>query len=257
VVPPVERDNTAVDHEYPFLGTDTQRLLYVLYFNWQLKEYCSRNGFVFFDVYNKYTDARGYLCKEKSDGSVHIKYGVHIHQFIGEHLIHKQDVSHSSRAKRCSELVSLPNGKMQAPIQRSKPNEVSDTNTCSAPGSSGRKVSRSFTTSMTPHLPSRRHPASVGGQKVVIDLGEWDGKNRPVGKCGQVQQAPMCVHREQDRARAHTKHTQSTLEAHTKHTQSTHKAHAAHISDVAQKHAQHKTTICNRAYKAQSTHTHT
>ena len=254
MVPPVERDNTAVDHEYPFLGTDTQRLRYVLYFNWQLKEYCSRNGFVFFDVYNKYTDARGYLCKEKSDGSVHIKYGVHIHQFIGEHLMRKQDVSHSSRAKRCSELVSSPNGNMQAKMQRSKPNEVSDTNTCSAPDSSGRKVSRSFATSMTPHVQSRRHPASVGGQKVVIDLGEWDGKNRPVGKCGQVQQAPICVHRELDRALAHKKHTQSTLEAHTKQTQST---RSTHITRSTEAHTQHKTAIRNRAYEAQSTRTHT
>ena len=58
---------------YPFLGTDEERKQYILYFNKILQQKCKAHNFTFFDVYNHYVDAEGFLCKELSDGSIHIK----------------------------------------------------------------------------------------------------------------------------------------------------------------------------------------
>ena len=82
VVPPVEQDNTIEDIYFPFLGTDEERKSYVLYFNTKLKEYCELNNYIFFDVYDKYTDENGFLKKDLSDGRVHIKNGIYIDEFI-------------------------------------------------------------------------------------------------------------------------------------------------------------------------------
>jgi hypothetical protein len=68
------------------LGTDEERKQYVLYFNEKVKEKCIEKGYIFFDIYNKYTDENGYLKKELSDGNVHIGNGIYINNFIREHL---------------------------------------------------------------------------------------------------------------------------------------------------------------------------
>lgn len=82
VVPPVEKKNTIENPVYPYLGTDEERKSYVLYFNQKLKENCAQKGYVYFDVYDKYTDANGFLDKKYSDGHVHIRDGVYIISFI-------------------------------------------------------------------------------------------------------------------------------------------------------------------------------
>jgi hypothetical protein len=87
IPPPIERHNTWENPEYPYLGTDEERKQYALYFNAKLKEKCIENGYVFFDVYDKYADENGYLIKALSDDNVHIRDGVYIRQFIGEHNI--------------------------------------------------------------------------------------------------------------------------------------------------------------------------
>lgn len=68
----------------PYRGTDEERQSFVLYFNEQLRKECSRNGFTFFDVYDKYTDQNGFLKLELSDKSVHIADGVHIKDFLAQ-----------------------------------------------------------------------------------------------------------------------------------------------------------------------------
>ena len=55
--------------EFPYLGTDEERKMYVLYFNEKLKEKCAEYGYVFFDVYDKYVDVEGFLDEELSDGN--------------------------------------------------------------------------------------------------------------------------------------------------------------------------------------------
>ena len=87
VIPPVEYNNTKESAQYPFLGSDEERKQYVLYFNDLLKKKCIENKFIFFDIYDKYTDKNGYLQKDLSDDGVHIKNGIHISDFINQNLI--------------------------------------------------------------------------------------------------------------------------------------------------------------------------
>ena len=86
VVPPIQKYNTCENAEYPFLGTDDERKQYVLYFNEKLKSYCMDKEYIYFDVYDKYVDANGFLRKDLSDGHVHINNGVFIQEFIDRHL---------------------------------------------------------------------------------------------------------------------------------------------------------------------------
>ena len=86
VVPPIHTYNTPPNPDYPYLGTDQDRKKYVLYFNEKLKEKCSQNNYIYFDVYKKYADSDGFLIKHLSDGHNHIKDGKYLHDFITEHI---------------------------------------------------------------------------------------------------------------------------------------------------------------------------
>lgn len=69
VVPPPRRDGQSEGHgNFPFLGTNEDRLNYVLYMNERLK----KTGIPFIDVYAKYSDAEGYLNPTVSDDQVHV-----------------------------------------------------------------------------------------------------------------------------------------------------------------------------------------
>jgi hypothetical protein len=87
VVPPVNKNNTIEHPHYPYLGSDDERKQYVLYFNEKVKEKCILKNYIFVDVYDKYTDPDGFLRKDLSDGNVHIGDGVHIRDFITEHIL--------------------------------------------------------------------------------------------------------------------------------------------------------------------------
>jgi hypothetical protein len=82
VVPPPHKNGSLENKDYPFLGTDDERLNYALYFNKKLKEHCEYNNYVFFDVYEKYSDKFGFLIPEYSDGHVHIINSKFINEFI-------------------------------------------------------------------------------------------------------------------------------------------------------------------------------
>ena len=71
-VVPARYIETDSSHPFPYLGTDEQRKTYYQYFNQKLKEKCDENGYIFIDVYDKYTDQDGFLNKEYSDGNCHI-----------------------------------------------------------------------------------------------------------------------------------------------------------------------------------------
>jgi hypothetical protein len=87
VVPPIQKFNTEENPDYPYLGTDEERKQYVLYFNEKLKEKCIEKGYIFFDIYDNYTDESGFLRKDLSDDNVHIDNGVYISNFINEHKL--------------------------------------------------------------------------------------------------------------------------------------------------------------------------
>jgi len=87
VVPSIQKYNTCENPEYPYLGTDEERKQYVLYFNEKIKEKCIEKDYIFFDIYNNYIDENGFLRKDLSDGTVHIRNGIYISNFIKERLV--------------------------------------------------------------------------------------------------------------------------------------------------------------------------
>ena len=87
IVPPIEKHNTYENPEYPYLGSDEERKKYVLYFNKKLKEKCFQKNYIFFDVYDKYTDENGFLNKNLSDSNVHIQDGTYISDFINQNIL--------------------------------------------------------------------------------------------------------------------------------------------------------------------------
>jgi hypothetical protein len=89
VVPTIQKYNTVEDSRYPYLGTDEERRDIVLYFNQQIKEFCQKYNYVFFDVYDKYTDANGFFRKDLSDGQTHIRDGRFLSEFLEQLLLSK------------------------------------------------------------------------------------------------------------------------------------------------------------------------
>lgn len=87
VVPPIQKNNTFENPEYPYLGTDDERKSYVLYFNKKLKEKCIEYNFLFFDIYDDYIDNNGFLNKSLSDNNVHIRDGIYLKNFIENNLL--------------------------------------------------------------------------------------------------------------------------------------------------------------------------
>ncbi len=87
VVPPVERHTSPENREYPFLGSDEERKSYTQYFNNALATVCGARGLTFIDVYNAYSNDRGYLNRHYSDGHVHIKNPVYIRDAITKYSL--------------------------------------------------------------------------------------------------------------------------------------------------------------------------
>lgn len=86
VVPVYElpKTNKKNHPKFPFLGTNENRKVYVKYFNSQLKKYCDLNNYLFIDVYDKYTDSKGFLNKSLSDGNIHIGNPKYLLNFLKE-----------------------------------------------------------------------------------------------------------------------------------------------------------------------------
>lgn len=83
IIPPIQKHKcSSPNSEYPFVGTDLERQSYHLYFNKKLNEECAINNFIFFDIYDKYTDDDGFLNEEYSDKNIHINDGIFICEFI-------------------------------------------------------------------------------------------------------------------------------------------------------------------------------
>ena len=77
VVPPTEilqyeSVNGPITHEYPFVGTDSERVRYTERMNALLEQKCSEYGYVFFDPFEHYKNENGCLKRELSDSNVHV-----------------------------------------------------------------------------------------------------------------------------------------------------------------------------------------
>lgn len=91
VVPPLERELdinkwVEIGNELPSLGTDEDRKKYTNYMNIKLKENCVKHNFIFFDVYNKYANDKGFLNQEYSDGNCHINNPIYMKEFLMDFL---------------------------------------------------------------------------------------------------------------------------------------------------------------------------
>lgn len=80
VVPPPHREKASENAAFPFLGSDQERLSYVLYINKKLKE----SEFTFIDVYDKYADKDGFLNMSLSDNHVHIEDPIFIIEWLNQ-----------------------------------------------------------------------------------------------------------------------------------------------------------------------------
>jgi hypothetical protein len=88
VVPPRCRDEMIENKDFPFLGTDAERVAYVRYFNESLSWHCDESGFSFINVYDKYAAPDGTLRQECSDGNVHIADSSAIEELLrANHLL--------------------------------------------------------------------------------------------------------------------------------------------------------------------------
>jgi hypothetical protein len=77
VIPPrcqeeFEKDYGPITHEFPFVGTDSERLRYTNKVNEQLKSLCELNGFQYFSCYDYCVRSDGLLDKDHSDGNSHL-----------------------------------------------------------------------------------------------------------------------------------------------------------------------------------------
>jgi len=84
VVPPVRRESLKEDPEFPFVGTDKERLKCVLQMNKRLKEKCKDNGFTFVDIYKEHSDDDRFL--KFRDGGVHIGTDKFLRRFVDNQL---------------------------------------------------------------------------------------------------------------------------------------------------------------------------
>lgn len=87
VVPPCSQLDSPVDPAYPYTGNDDDRKAYARYFNEGFAWNCNELGWLFVDVYNRYTNAQGFLDKKYSDGHVHVTDPVFIEEFLREHAL--------------------------------------------------------------------------------------------------------------------------------------------------------------------------
>ena len=62
-----------VTHEFPFLGSDEERVIYTRAMNDRLATMCVTEGWTFLNVWPEYARADGTLQYERSDGLCHIK----------------------------------------------------------------------------------------------------------------------------------------------------------------------------------------
>lgn len=73
VIPPTsEKQVNANNPEFPFVGTDTDRVRHTAKVNTLLQHYCNTYGYIYFNPYEYYTREDGTLNPILSDGSVHI-----------------------------------------------------------------------------------------------------------------------------------------------------------------------------------------
>jgi hypothetical protein len=88
VIPPVsqeehEKIHGPITHEFPFVGTNEDRIRYTQKVNEKLKEFSLKNNYKYFNPYDYYTRSDGILKRELSDNNCHLGNNAYfLEQFI-------------------------------------------------------------------------------------------------------------------------------------------------------------------------------
>jgi hypothetical protein len=88
IIPPSNREffenkHGEITHEFPFVGTNEERVEYTNIMNDMLQSYCESNDYVFIGNFDEYKTQDGLLKIELSDDNVHIKENRYfLQQFI-------------------------------------------------------------------------------------------------------------------------------------------------------------------------------
>jgi hypothetical protein len=61
-----------ITHQFPFVGTESERINYTILMNNKLQKYCKKNNFYFLNYYDDYKNINGNLKVEISDNICHI-----------------------------------------------------------------------------------------------------------------------------------------------------------------------------------------
>lgn len=69
IIPP---SDFSYNHEYPRIGSLSNRVFLTQLLNEKIKNWCTENSSIFLDVYDHYSDREGALLFSKSDGVVHV-----------------------------------------------------------------------------------------------------------------------------------------------------------------------------------------
>ena len=82
VIPPTRQNDYEsiygpITHDFPFVGTDEDRVRFTLKVNTQLERLANKNRFTYFNPYLYYTHEDGTLKHELSDGTVHLGDNTH------------------------------------------------------------------------------------------------------------------------------------------------------------------------------------
>jgi hypothetical protein len=87
IIPPMKKELYEKNHhDFPFIGTDNERVIYTKLMNKLLKDQCDTNQFIFLDIYDYYSNEDGTLNYELSDKCVHIEDNAYIHYKLSEIL---------------------------------------------------------------------------------------------------------------------------------------------------------------------------
>ena len=78
VIPPTKQNDYEILfgpilHEFPFMGSDEDRVRYTFKVNKLLEELSNKNNFIYFNPYNYYTRDNGTFKFEFSDNNVHLR----------------------------------------------------------------------------------------------------------------------------------------------------------------------------------------
>jgi hypothetical protein len=87
ITAPVDKDDPTIKNcpNYPFLGSNADRIRYVAHFNRRIRETCEAYGYTYFNAHDRYVGEDGLLRKELSDGYVHMRDTAGLVALLEEH----------------------------------------------------------------------------------------------------------------------------------------------------------------------------